>query len=165
MYVEIREGTSGTRSEGDKYNIHISRTFSQNNISITSLVFMSLYSIIHVLHLTLQCIQTFKTCIYFHFRVTVASPQNLINLAKYLYQDCNVTCHVYLRVGGIMFASFYNLSIGLWICSESVAFVFQFYLIAFCLAIVIGYYRNQHHNIVCVGNRFKTSYNLIHKFR
>ena len=28
MYEEIREGTSGTRSEGNKYNIHISRTFN-----------------------------------------------------------------------------------------------------------------------------------------
>ena len=34
MYEEIREGTSGTRNEGNNYNIllHISRTFSQNNI-------------------------------------------------------------------------------------------------------------------------------------
>ena len=138
MYEEIREGTSGTRSEGNNFNLllHISRTFSQNNISITSLVFMSLYSIIHVLHLTLQCTQSFQTCIFFfHFRVTLASPQNLINLANYLYQDFNVTCHLCMSAGGIMFASFYDFSIGLWICSESVAFVFQFYLIAFCLAV------------------------------
>jgi hypothetical protein len=33
-----------------------------------------------------------------------------------------VTCHVYLRVGGIIFASFYDFAIGLWIYSESVAF-------------------------------------------
>jgi len=37
--------------------------------------------------------------ILFHFRVTVASPYNLFSLAKYLYQDRKVTCHVYMRVG------------------------------------------------------------------
>jgi len=31
-----------------------------------------------------------------------------------------------MRVGGIMFASFYDFSIGLWICYEIVAFFFNF---------------------------------------
>ena len=34
MYEDTREGTSGTRNEGNNYNIllHISKTFSYNNI-------------------------------------------------------------------------------------------------------------------------------------
>jgi hypothetical protein len=60
--------------------------------------------------------------VYIFSFVAVASPYNFFKLAKHLYQDWNVTCPVYLRVGGIIFASFYDFSIGLWIYSESVAF-------------------------------------------
>ena len=85
-----------------------------------------------------------------------------------------------MRVGGILFAYFYDFSIGLWICSESVAFVFSILSASFLLSstlfyacrpspykptIVIGYQRKQYHKLVCVGNKFKTSNNLIHKFR
>ena len=69
MYEDIREGTSGTRNEGNNYNILL--TYIENikielYLSI-SLVFVSLYSVIHVLHLTLQCTQLFEACTFVHF--------------------------------------------------------------------------------------------------
>jgi hypothetical protein len=83
-------------------------TFVSRTLTVTQLILFCIAKFVYEIiagfkfisntdiHMILFSLISYHDCwfVYIFSFVTVASPYNLFKLAKHLYQDCNVTCHL-----------------------------------------------------------------------